>query len=321
MIFINKFCHKIARLLHRHHIPIGGILMLHRVDTPDVDGIWYNEHLKMSPKVIEEMVNYARTHKCEFVSLDEMADAIRKKKNVRRLIVVTFDDGYRDNHINGTPLFKRLEVPYTIYVCSKMVKGEMLYWWEIIEKIVLENEKIVLNDGRTFDCTTKEQKEQSFLDIREVILKLPQKHLLPELRKLFVNYDIDFDYGNDSLGLTWEQLRVLKQESLATIGNHTYSHLAFTGCSDEEIKEDINEAAQEMKKNADINMTHFAFPFGEATAVSQHDIELVKQLGFDTSATTRDGLVCYGSDPLELPRLFVTEKNWKQVIDRIIQNC
>ena len=84
---------------------------------------------------------------------------------------------------------------------------------------------------------------------------------------------------------------------------------------------DINKAANEMKENAGIEMNHFAFPFGEATAVSQHDIDLLKNMDFKTSATTNDGLVCYGTDMLELPRLFVTEKNWKQVIDRIVKNC
>jgi hypothetical protein len=68
-------------------------------------------------------------------------------------------------------------------------------------------------------------------------------------------------------------------------------------------------------------MNHFAFPYGEATAVSQHDIELIKGLRFATSATTKDGLVCYGTDLLELPRLFITERSWKCVIDRIVENC
>ena len=76
-----------------------------------------------------------------------------------------------------------------------------------------------------------------------------------------------------------------------------------------------------MKANTGIEMNHFAFPFGEATAVSQHDVDLIKRLGFKTSATTKDGLVSYRTDLLELPRLFVTEKNWKQVIERIIDNC
>ena len=319
---IVRFLHNnLTRIAHFSYVPIGGILMLHRVDLPDVNGILYNQHLKMSPTTIERMVGYARKHKCRFVSLEEMAEAIRLKKNVRKWIAVTLDDGYRDNYLNGTSVFQRLQVPYTIYVCTKIVKGEMLYWWEILEKLVLNNDKIVLNDGQTFDSSTKENKEQAFLDIREVILKQPQAELEERLKSMFSNYDIDYNYGNESLGLTWENLRVLSGDSLCTIGNHTYSHCAFTGCSDKEIKDDIGLAAKEMEEKAGITMHHFAFPYGEATAVSRHDIDMLKQFGFKTSATTQDGLVCYGTDVLELPRLFVTEKNWKQIIDRIIANC
>lgn len=313
--------HALDRLLHRPRTAVGAILMLHRVDTPDAEGIWYNQHLKMSPRTIEEMAAYAREHKCRFVSLDEMTDAIRRKRNVRRLIAVTLDDGYRDNYTNGLSLFRRLNIPYTVYVCTKMVEGEMLYWWDILEHLLLTNGRITLNDGRTFDCAAKEAKEQAFLDIREVILRLPQNDLLSHLRELFSNYSVDYRSGNDRLALTWEQIRELSKEPLATIGNHTCSHLAFSGCSDAEIREDIMRAADEMQEHAGVATRHFAYPFGEASAVSRHDMDLVKTLGFTTSATTNQDYVRYGTDPLELPRLFVTERNWKQVLDGIIAHC
>lgn len=320
-VILSMLTHTLDRLLHRPRMAIGAILMLHRVDTPDAAGIWYNQHLKMSPRTIEEMAAYAREHKCRFVSLDEMTDAIRRKRNVRRLIAVTLDDGYRDNYTNGLSLFRRLNIPYTVYVCTKMVKGEMLYWWDILEHLVLTNGRITLNDGRAFDCASKEAKEQAFLDIREVILRLPQNDLLSHLRELLCNYSVDYLSGNDRLALTWEQIRELRKEPLATIGNHTYSHLAFTGCSDAEIREDIQRAADEMQEYAGVATCHFAYPFGEASAVSRHDMDLVKTLGFVTSVTANEDYVRYDTDLLELPRLFVTERNWKQVLDGIIAQC
>ena len=317
----NMLRRSAARLIHHHSAPFGAILMLHKVDSPDSNGIWWNQHLKISPETLDKMISYARKRKCKFVSLDEMADALAGKKRRHRMIAITLDDGYRDNYSNGLPIFSKTKTPFTIYVCTKMIKSKMLYWWEILEQLVLRHNSITLKDGRTFSCSTKKEKELAFLDIREIILKLPQDNLEESLRQLFVNYDIDFNYGNQNLGLTWEQIRELKQEPLATIGNHTYSHKAFTGCTDEEIGADIDRANAEMHSNTEIKMHHFAFPFGEAIAVSEHDIELVKQLGFRTSATTKEDFVRYNTSPLDLPRLFVTEKNWKQVIDRIIDCC
>ena len=311
----------LSRLIRHPSTPFGAILMLHKVDKPDAGGIWYNQHLKLSPDTLEEMVNYARSFKCRFVSLDEMAEALASKRPPRRLIAITLDDGYRDNYTLGGPIFTRLKIPFAIYVCTKMVKGEMLYWWEILEQLVLSHDSIVLSDGRTYDSSTKYEKEQAFLAIRELIIQQPQDRLEESMKQLLTKYDIDYRYGNDSLGLTWAQIRELNHSPLATIGNHTYSHKAFTGCTDETISADISRANSEMLNNAGKGMQHFAFPFGEALAVSQHDIELVKHLGFKTSATTKEDLIRYSTKPLDLPRLFVTERNWKQVIDRIIECC
>ena len=317
----NKLRRLTAHLIHHYSVPFGAILMLHRIDIPNSNGIWWNQHLRISPKTLEEMISYARKRNCKFVSLDEMADALADKKRHRCMIAITLDDGYRDNYTNGWPVFSNTGTPFTIYVCTKMVKGEMLYWWEILEQLVLYHDSITLNDDRTFSCSTKEEKELAFLDIREIILQLPQGNLEESLRQLFVNYDIDYNYGNQNLGLTWEQIRELRQEPLATIGNHTYSHKAFTGCTDKEICADIDHANTEMLNNTKIKMQHFAFPFGEAIAVSEHDIELIKKLGFRTSATTKEDFVRYNTSPLDLPRFFVTEKNWKQIIDRIVECC
>jgi len=316
---------KINRIFHRSHMPYGAILMFHRIDTPDANGIWYNEHLKIAPSVIEEMSIYARDKGCEFVPLEEIARKRHLWEHPRRLIAITLDDGYRDNYTNGGSLFRRLNMPYCIYVCTEMVEGKMLYWWEILEWLVIREERITINhpDGteQTFDCSTSSNKEQAFLDIRDVILHLPQDRLSEQIKVLFSRYDIDYNLGNDTLGLTWDQVRELAKDPLCTIGNHTYSHLAFSGCSDQDIEDDIHRAETEMKAHTGYEMCHFAFPFGEAAAVSQHDIDLVKRLGYKTSATTKDGFVCYGTDKLELPRIFVTERNWKDVIDRIANNC
>lgn len=325
MMKLKSFCRRIRnsvwRVIRYPKAPLGALIMLHRIDTPNECGVWYNQHLKMSPESLEEMIEYARKHKCRFVSLDEMAEAINQGRCFRRWIAVTLDDGYRDNYLNGAEVFSRMNVPFTIYVCTKMVKGEMVYWWEIIEDLVLKNREVTLSDGRSFDCSTKEKKEKAFLDIREVILKQPQNNLKKHLIKLFANYDIDWNYGNDNLGLTWEQINELKNNRLATIGNHTYSHYAFKGLSEKEICNEIDKASDEMLENTGIHMSHFAFPYGDALAVSQHDVELVKGLGFKTVSSTYGDFVCYGSDLQKLPRFFVSERNWKQVIDRIIECC
>lgn len=317
----------LGRIFHLKRIPVGAILMFHRIDYPDENGIKSNQHLKMSPDSVSLMIEYAKKKGCRFVSIDEFADAMRLGKYIHKWIAVTLDDGYADNFYNGKAVFEDHNVPYCIYVCSKMVERKMLYWWNILEDIILKNEFLELfinNKKIIYDCSSRDAKDSTFLELRELILQMPQKTIVDEMKKLFANYNVDFELGNtevNSLGLSWEQLKIMAQSPLVTIGNHTYSHYAFSMCSDSQIIEDVGMAQALMKGNIGYDMNHFAFPFGEDMAVSKHDIDLVSDMGFKTSVTVRSGYVCYDSDLLNLPRLFVTEGNWKKVIDKICKNC
>ena len=308
----------LARYLCMPAVSFGGILMLHRVDYPNPQGIRCNQHLKMSPESFEDLVKYARSKRCSFVSMDEIHDIIVRKKRAKNVIAITLDDGYKDNFINGFPCFKSLNVPFCIYVCTKMVEGTLFSWWDYLENLVLQNEKLVLHDGQEFACTTNEEKNNAFMKIRERILQLPQNDLENEVHQLLPSYEIN---SEASCGLTWDDIRLLSKESLATIGNHTYSHIAMKACDVATVTEDIMKAQQQMLSKVGIQMKHFAFPFGGKNAITARDIQLVKELGFRTSATTQYSVLRYGHNCLELPRIFVTESSYKDAIDNIVNSC
>ncbi|GHT90452.1 polysaccharide deacetylase [Alphaproteobacteria bacterium] len=290
--------------------------MLHRIDYIDPARIYYNEHLKISPDYLEDLLKYAKSLGCSFVSLDELQEIITKRKKARKIISVTLDDGYRDNFTNGLAVFKSLDVPFCIYVATGMVEKQFIYWWYVLEDLILANHTLVINEDLSFDCSTPEKKEKAFLDIREIILKMPQKNLKQELLSFFNLKEIpDYD-----LSLTWKQVLDLTKEPLATIGCHTHSHFSFKGCSTEEIKEDIFLSMNLIKEKTNHNMRHFAFPFGEEAAVDKSHIKLLRQLNFSTCATTRHGYCRYNTDLHALPRLFLTEKVGRDIIHGIANN-
>lgn len=296
--------------------------MFHRVDTINPERIWYNEHLKVSPEFIEDLIKYAKKRHLSFVCLDEFSEIIQTGMNVRRVVSLTLDDGYKDNYTNGLPVFKALNVPFCIYVATRFPEKKMTYWWYLIEDIILQQtEKITLSNGKTFPCKTKEEKELAFLSVREEVLKLPQQNFDDNFSKLLSHYSLDLSAYNDELPLTWKMISQLGRETIAKIGCHTHSHISLSGCTKEMIIEDINTAQHLMQEKAGIKMSHFAYPFGDDVAVKDYHKRIIEELGYKTIATTNEGFVSSHTDSHNLPRLFVNERNAQDVIDAIYYAC
>lgn len=311
--YIREKIRYIIRSKNKH---IGAVLMLHRVDMPDREGIWLNQHLKMSPDSLIEMIEYAQKHKCRFVSLDELCEAISRGKNARRLIALTFDDGYRDNYTNAYPILKKYNIPFTIFVSTDVINGKILYWWDVLEKIIRSNDVLKVFD-KNYKCFTVEEKEKAFFELRKEILLAKQDDIEDKLRAMFSEYPIDLYEENDKMGLTWDMVKEMSESGLCTIGNHTFSHKSFSGCSDEDILKDIKKAQDAMSEKAHIDMKYFAYPYGDNEAVTQHDIDVVKSIGFRGVVTSKHGYISYSSDVNNLERIFISDDEWKDVLKRI----
>ncbi len=289
--------------------PIGAILMLHRIDEINPNKLWYNEHLKLSPSFLDNFIVTAKQKGYTFVSLNEMKKAIQEKKG-KKLLCITIDDGYKDNYTKGLDVFKKHNVPFLIYVTPGMIEKDFIYWWYILEDIINSNEKVTLSTGETFDCSTTEEKGKSFLAIRQVILTLDQKKLLEELPKLLHNYKIDIHAYNDTLPLSWQEIKNLTKEPLATIAHHTYSHFSFKASTYAEIEADMNKADNLFEKHIGKVPEHFAFPFG-CEAINDGHIEYIEKRGFSTSATTEEKPIFNNTNIFALPRFFISERNTK----------
>ena len=318
---IHRYSHRCYRVLDRLFCPssysFAAIIMLHRIGKPNPMRLEMNEHLKIDPIDLERFIIQAKDYGYKFVSIDELSDRINNRRCHRKLIAITLDDGYIDNLELGLPLFEKHNVPFCIYVATGFVEKELIYWWNILEDLIQSNETLILGNGESYDCSTKLAKEQSFLAIREWILKQPQGNLRDTLSTLFKGYDVDLGKYKDTEALTWEQIKTLLKNPLCTIGCHTHSHKSFTGCSDKEIVEDIQKAESLFEKRIGQKPRHFAFPYGDDCAVNTHHEELLHDLGYVTVATTHESFIDVHTDPLRLPRIFMDSKIWKYILSEI----
>lgn len=314
---LKRWKHRLAQWAFPAWRDWAAVLTLHRVDTVDPQRLWYNEHLKVSPVTLERFIANAKTSGFSFLSLDELCATQGKRQG--KAIVITLDDGYRDNFENGLPIFSRHSVPFCVYVATGMVEREMIFWWLIIEDIILQNETVRCLDGQIFPAKSREEKEAAFWAIRDIVLKMPQKHLEQSLQDFFGDFfcNVDTTIYHQSLPMTWAQIAQLAQEPLATIGCHGHSHDAFRNLSEQEILHDIHKSQKLLEQHTGAQAWHFCFPFGDPPNVSPESIALARKIGFSSATTTNHGYVSMTTDFSQIPRVFVTDRNADDVLETL----
>lgn len=290
--------------------PINGIatiFMLHRVFEEEAGHLAPNENMKISPENLEKFIIEAKERGCRFISLDDLAEILVNKKKGKNNILITLDDGYLDNYTHGYPIFKKHQVPFAIYITTSFPNHEAILWWYLLEDLIIENEVIHLSDDSVYVCKTSDEKNAAFLNIREKILNLPSHDLLNRLKNLFNRYPINWHSKVKDLSMSWEQVKELSQEPLATIGAHTVNHFPLSSLSREELEKEISLSKKIIESHIDKKVEHFGYPFGTRNDSGEREFLTVLEQGFRTATTTRSGniFLAHRKHMTSLPRVML----------------
>lgn len=113
------------------------ILLYHHVShsTPKVTSV--------SPDTFREHMQYLAEHH-QVLPLKEVIEKLQNKQPLPdKVVVITFDDGYKNIYDNAHPILKEFSFPYTIFINPPLIGivGYQLDWHQI---------KIMANEGASF---------------------------------------------------------------------------------------------------------------------------------------------------------------------------
>ena len=297
------------------------IFMLHRVSDWEKGHLFSNENMKITPKKLDEFLSYLESRNVQFYSLEDVAKQKVPIQQGKGGIIFTMDDGYKDNLSEALPIFKRHNIPFAIFVTTDFPDKKAILWWYALEDLILAHDSLSLSNGKTYSCSTPEEKEKAFLEIRREILGLSQANLLQELNSLFEGYHVDWQSKNNDLCLSWEDIVSLKKEPLVTIGAHTAHHSNLKQLkTKDDVRKEVGNGIEVLKDRAGINASVFAYPFGSTNEVSSREIEELCQFSnIDCACLSYGGTVSTVPDGKMLkclPRIMLTE----DFIDRTVSN-
>ena len=275
-----------------------GILLYHRVSPSHAD--WCIKPL--SPRSFERQMEYFRQY-YKILSLDTLVQHIKQREPLpEKAVVITFDDGYKDNYLYAYPILMKYGIPATIFLTTGHIGSSKLFWFDEVKYIVQVTHisQLELDELGSYSLRTGVDRLQNGLTISRGLRKLPEDRKNELINKLLNICQVDIpDNSGEGLFLSWDEVREM-HESGISFGAHTVNHPVLTNLPVEQARWEIVQSKKHIEEKLGEKVTAFAYPFGPFNA---EIAKLVKESGFTSAVTTESGLVNSQANPYELPRI------------------
>lgn len=289
----------------------GLILTFHHVDPAPAGAYVPNGLLSITPDFLDAVLGTLVSRGFDVIGLDSVAERLVRPAGDRPFVVLTFDDGYRDNARYAVPLLRRHRVPWTLFVTSDFAEGRGRLWWIELERAIgrLDRVRVPADEAPALDlpAATAEEKMAAFAALYRRLRAGSEERLLATIAVLCDEAGIGVGRMAEELCLSWEELRGLASDPLLTIGAHTITHPMLAKHGEARVRREIGEGRARIEREIGRPVRHLSYPVGDPTSAGMREFAIARETGFDTAVTTRPGHLFPGhADHLHaLPRVSV----------------
>ena len=265
------------------HQGCGRILMYHGVAP-------------QGAQALAEQLRYLVRH-FKVVSLETMLDRLTNGGfPPANEVVLTFDDGLRNNLTVIYPILRELQVPATMFVCPALVEsGEWLWNHEMRCRLqtlatpdLAELRMKLLAPGTSVDAIIEWMKT----------LRLQQRRMAQAtIQQATADFQPTAAQHEAFDIMDWDELRSLDRNLIA-VGSHTLSHPILTTLSADEIESEILESRRCLEQQLQRKVDFFCYPNGAYDKRAYQSV----QKTYRAAVTTESGVI-NGSQGLDLHRL------------------
>lgn len=209
-------------------------------------------------------------------------------------IVLTFDDGYKNNYKYAFPLLKKYDVPATIFITTGFIDQTTFIWPDRLEFIIDHADHKDFNflweeDNLVLELKTDAEKKKTIRFIKKYLKSLSESDKVMFLEKLQHSLEVEYNWDKIPsllLPLSWDEIREMRASRLITIGSHTVTHPILSRCTNEEQCCEIKHSHNRIKAELGEDCKLFAYPNGQAADYNQYTIQSLKELDYVGAVTT-----------------------------------
>jgi peptidoglycan/xylan/chitin deacetylase (PgdA/CDA1 family) len=279
-----------------------GILLYHRV-CPRND----NWSLKpFNPESFERQMEYFYQN-YEILPLNRLVQYIHQGKSFPdKSVVITFDDGYKDNYLYAYPILKKYHIPATIFLTTGHIGSSKLFWFDEVSYVIQLTtfNQLEFEELGSYPLRTEIDKFRASHIIINKLKKLPEERKRRLIEKLIntCQVDIPANLGKELL-LSWDEIEEMHGDGVA-FGAHSVNHPILTNLPLEEAQREILRSKKDIEEKLGQTVTAFSYPNGD---FNPEIIKFIKDNFICAVTAGIPKLITSKNNPYELNRIQVPE--------------
>ncbi|MBM3984187.1 MAG: hypothetical protein FJ296_00620 [Planctomycetes bacterium] len=292
------------------------VLMFHNVGT--LPGAEYIPgHMRISEERLDRLLGALRHGGYGTLTVGQMAEALQRGECPRDRVVLTFDDGYRDNLERLLPLLQRHGATATVFVQTGPLHGRLNwlhhYFWvlhrqgphalggQLAQRLDGAREAVAALRSLPPDPVGAEYQLKRVL--KYSVSAADRDRLLADIFAAAGGRDAELAR---QVWLSPEDCRALDRAGVE-VGAHTVNHLVLSSLDRETQRAEIAGSLADLQGWLGHAVPSFAYPYGRSWDYNDDTRAVLAELGFRSAITAMPGLNDPATDRYELRRIAVGE--------------
>jgi len=283
------------------------VLTYHRVGQPEEAAGFNREVIEVEPAELEAQLAVIKAH-CTIISLAD----VRLFRAGRRIppnpVLLTFDDGYTDNHRLALPILERAGARATFFIPTAYPDAGRLFWWDKIALLFHRSraETVELTYPTPQTLHPRRDPDGAADRVCAAIKKTPGVDLervwedLERALGAAIPADEERALARRAI-MGWREIRALADAGM-DVQSHSHRHLVLNTLSVDEAERDLRRSASILREAVDQPVDSVAYPVGYEL---QGELRRAPwRASFDLGFTNNTGLCSLRRfDPFNVPRL------------------
>jgi len=294
-------------------VPTGlTVLSYHRVAWPDPAEDTDRDVIDVSPHAFNEHLDVLASS-CHVVTLDDVFAYSRGRRLPSNAVLLTFDDGYRDNHDVVLPLLQKHNLTATFFIATDFIENRRLFWWDYVALLINSSCKSTLTITYPYPMRLslhplKQHRGRAVRRVLRIIKDHRGLHLDRFIEHLSNITGVELSQSEhrrraNDLVMSWEHIQALRKAGMY-IQSHTATHRVLQTLDEQCLKRELVASRQALEDVIGERVLAVSYPTGRPVGHSATLRDAVRDAGYELGFSNCSGVnASQAFDPLDTRRI------------------